>query len=220
MIDIRVPQDADRDTPLEVLSPVLFNTFKHHAGALRSRIAALAAAGPSALVEMGARLAVLGTRLMDLYTGSLSPRDVSRHVIEHLREAGRLDLPAFRDWLAGQDDYAVVTLAEDESPWVLRLGDQTQRYVHLHPGRWASATVRVRANVLKTAFLVLAHVRIHGGNPMDREVINEVRRDLLGLSPLGDDPDEGLGLGAIIELLRREPDEGRAGGCRLGRKTV
>ena len=62
--------------------------------------------------------------------------------------------------------------------------------------------MRVRANVLKTAFLVLAHARIHGVNPMDRGVINQVRRDLLGLSPVGEDPDEGLGLGALIELLR------------------
>jgi hypothetical protein len=38
---------------------------------------------------------------------------------------------------------------------------------------------------------------------MDRAVINEVRRDLLGLSPVGQDPDEQLGLGAIIDLLRQ-----------------
>jgi hypothetical protein len=37
---------------------------------------------------------------------------------------------------------------------------------------------------------------------MDRSVINQVRRDLLGLPPVGDEPDEGIGLGAIIELLR------------------
>jgi hypothetical protein len=202
MIDARALQDADRDTPLEVLPPVLFNTFKHHAGALRARIAALAAAGPDALAEMGARLAVLGTKLMDLYTGRLSPRDISTRIIEHLREAGRLELPAFRAWLAMHDDYAVVTFPHDESRWVLRLGDDSERYVHLHPGRWSPATVRVRANVLKTAFLVLTHARIHDVNPMDRSVINQVRLDLLGLPPVGDEPDEGLGLGAIIELLR------------------
>jgi hypothetical protein len=196
-------QDPDRDTPLEVLPPVLFNTFKHHAGALRFRIATLAAAGPTALVEMGTRLAVLGTRLMDLYTGPLTPRDISARIIAHLRQAGRLDLPEYRSWLAGQDEYAVVTFAEDESRWVLRLADESQRYVHLHPGRWSPATVRVRANVLKTAFLVLLHSRVHGSDPMDRAVINEVRRDLLGLSPVGQGPDEQLGLGAIIDLLRQ-----------------
>jgi hypothetical protein len=86
---------------------------------------------------------------------------------------------------------------------VLRLGDE-ERFVHLHPGRWSPATVRVRGNVLKTAFLVLVHVQVHGGDPMDRAVINAVRREHLGLSPLGEDPEGGLGLGSIIELLRRE----------------
>jgi hypothetical protein len=144
---------------------------------------------------------------MDLYTGPLTPRDISAGIIEQLREAGRLELPAFRAWLAAQEDYTVVTLPPDDSRWVLRLGDEAGRYIHLHPGRWSPARVRVRANVLKTAFLVLAHAGIHGSDPMDRAVINEVRRDLLGLSPLGEDVDEGLGLGAIIELLRHEPGD-------------
>ncbi len=205
MTDVRELQDADRGTPLEVLPPVLFNTFKHHAGALRGRIVALAEQGPAALAEMGSRLAVLGSKLMDLYTGSLMPRDISARIIGQLWEAGRLELPAFRAWLAGQGDYAVLSFAEDQSRWVLRLGDEAGRYVHVHPGRWSPATVRVRANVLKTAFLVLAHARIHGLDPMDRDVINEVRRDRLGLAPLAEGPDEGLGLGAVIALLRRGP---------------
>jgi hypothetical protein len=207
MSNAHVLPDAERGTPLEVLPPVLFNTFKHHAGALRARIAAVAAAGPDALAEMSTRLAVLGTRLMDLYTGPLTPHDISARIIEQLHEMGRLELPAFRAWLAGQDDYAVITFPEDQSRWVLRLGDDPQRYVHVHPGRWSPGTLRVRANVLRTAVLVLAHARIHGADPMDRGTINTVRRELLGLSPVGDDPDEGLGLGAIIELLRREPGE-------------
>ena len=47
-------------------------------GALRHHIDRIAAAGPGALVEMASRLAVMGTRLMDLYTGRLSPRALSR----------------------------------------------------------------------------------------------------------------------------------------------
>jgi hypothetical protein len=197
----RALQETDAGTSLEVLSPVLFNTFKHHAGALRSRIDAMAAAGPAALGEFAGRVAVLGTKLMDLYTGSLLPRELSARILGGLRGAGRLELPSFRTWLAGQEGYAVVVL-EDESRWVLRLGDETDRYVHLHPGRWSPGTVRVRANVLKTAFLVLVHARIFGGDPLDRGLINEVRQQHLGLSPLGQDPESELGLGMILEVLR------------------
>ena len=64
--------------------------------------------------------------------------------------------------------------------------------------------MRVRANVIKTALLVLAHVRLFGGDPMDRAVINEVRQEHLGLSPLGQDPEGDVGLGAVIEVLREQ----------------
>jgi hypothetical protein len=191
---------------LEVCHPVKLNTWKHHAGALRARIAAIAARGPAGLVEMGTRLAVLGARLMDLYTGALSPCDLSNWVVEELRRIDRLDLERYRAWLMEAEDYVVFTHPADGSRWVLRLGDERGRYVHLHPGRWSPHSARVRANVLKTAFLVQIHVRLFGGDPMDRAVINEVRREYLQLSPLGDDPEGGLGLGAILAILRGEPE--------------
>jgi hypothetical protein len=197
-------QEADRGTPLEVLPPVLFNTFKHHAGALRARIRDIADRGEGALHEAAARTAVLGTKLMDVYVGALSPRDISQRIAAQLQSENRLEREAYRAWLSGSDEYAVITFAEDDSRWVLRLGDDTERYIHLHPGRWSPGTVRARANVLKTAFLVLIHARIHGVDPMDRAVINLVRRSHLSMSPLGEAPDGDQGLGAMIELLRLE----------------
>jgi hypothetical protein len=202
MINARALQDADAGTPLEVHPPVLFNTFKHHAGALRARVTDIVTRGTPAFLEMSSYLAVLGTRLMDLYTGCLSPSELSAWTLDELRRIGRLDLETYREWLLQGEEYTMFTHPADASRWVLRMGDETGRYVHLHPGRWSPATVRVRANALKTAFLVLCKTGIDGGDPMDRAVINEVRRELLGLSPIGDDPEGELGLGSIIELLR------------------
>jgi hypothetical protein len=202
-MNARTLQEADLGTPLEVLPPVLFNTFKHHAGSLRARIAALVEQGPAGLCDAARWSAVLGTKLMDLYTGQLSPRALSEHIITHLGSEGRLEIDTYRTWLAGCEEYAVVVLPHDESRWVLRGGDDMERYVHLHPGRWSPGTVRVRANVLKTAFLVLIHAGIHGVDALDREVINEVRRVHLALSPLGEDAAGEQGLGAMIELLRQ-----------------
>jgi hypothetical protein len=199
-----------------VVPPVLFNTYKHHAGALRARIGAAVRGGPDALAEAARQTAVLGTKLMDLYTGQLWPREISRRVVDLLRAEGRLDLAGYRDWVQGRGGYAVVTFPEDGSRWVLRLGDERERYVHLHPGRWSPATVRVRANVVKTAFLVLAHAGIHGADPMDRAVIDAVRAGHLGLPPLGRDPEGEAGLGALIALLREEGGEPR--GARRARR--
>lgn len=194
-------QDDDAGTPLEVLPPVLFNTWKHHAGALRARIEQTAAGGPAALDAMGRRLAVLGTRLMDLYTGAEMPRDLSAWLIDELRRIDRLTPERFHAWVLEGDDYVLFTHPADGSRWVLRMGELADRHVHLHPGRRSPHTVRVRANVLKTAFLALVHVRIHGGDPLDRDLLNVVRRDRLGLSPLGSDPVEEAGLGAALALL-------------------
>jgi hypothetical protein len=200
----RALQARDRGSPLEVVPPVLFNTYKHHAGALRVRIGQVVRGGADALAEAARQTPVLGTKLMDLYTGQLSPHAISQKVVDLLRAEGRLEPCAYREWLRGQGGYAVVTFPEDGSRWVLRPGDNRERYVHLHPGRWSPATVRVRANVIKTAFLVLAHAGIHGADPMDRAVIDAVRAEHLGLPPLGRDPEGEAGLGALIGLLRGE----------------
>ena len=194
-------QEADAGTPLEVPPPILFNTFKHHAGALRARMEAAVAGGDEGLRQAAERLAVLGTNLMDLYVGPLSPRDVGERVVRRLEEEGKLNLASFQEWLLHSDEHAVIVLPEDGSRWVLRLGDTAERYVHLHPGRWSPATVRVRANVLKTAFAALAHARIHGEDPMARSVVNRVRKTYLGLPPVGGEPEGELGLGAVIRLL-------------------
>jgi hypothetical protein len=198
-------QKADLGTRLEVPAPVLFNTFKHHAGALRVRIRQAIARGEPALLDLVGETVVMGSKLMDLYTGVLWPGEIAERVLAHLATAGVLDQAAFRSWLAGQGEYAVVTLPDDQSNWVLRLGDETERYIHLHPGRWSPASVRVRANVIKTAFFVLIHAGIHGEDPMDRAVINLVRREYLNLSPVGRDPEGELGLGSVIEILRQGP---------------
>ena len=189
------------DSAFDVPSPVLFNPWKHHAGAIRRRVAEVARAGPAALAGLAPQLLVIGTELMDLYTGPLTPAEIGAKVIARLQAEGRLALPAYRDWVKGNGGYCLLTF-DDGTRWVLRLGDEGGRYVHVHPGRWAPQTCRVRANVLKTAVLVLAHAGIHGGDPLDRARVNAVRRDYLGLSPVGRDLSGDQGLGAVIDLLK------------------
>ncbi len=185
------------DTP----PPVLLNTWKHHAGALRLRIASCR--DDADLGSLAGQLVVIGTELMDLYTGQLTPGDIAAKVIATLQTEQRLELEAFRTWILAAGGYRVLTFA-DQTQWVLRLGPEADRFVHVHPGRWAPETRRVRANVLKTAVMVLAHVRVHGGDPEDVALVNQVRQKHLGLSPIralaGDQ-----GLSAVIDLLRTRP---------------
>ncbi len=185
----------------EVPPPVLFNTWKHHAGALRQRIEETASGGAAALSELAGRLVVLGTELMDLYTGTFAPAEIAVKVIAALQAEGRLDVEPYRAWLKANAGYTVIPFAEDGSRWVLRFGDEGGRYVHVHPARWAPATRRVRANVLKTAVMALAHAAVYGGDPLDVRLVNKVRTNHLGLSKvraLADDQ----GLSVVIDLLR------------------
>jgi len=187
---------------------VLFNTWKHHAAALRREIDKTVQAGSPVLDELASQLIVMGTELMDLYMGGLTPAEIGEKVLAALQLEGRLALPAYRTWLAGSGGYGVLTFAEDGSRWVLRMGDETDRYIHVHPARWAPQTCRVRANVLKTAVMVLAHAGIHGGDPMERSHINAVRSAYLGLAPIGRNISGGEGLGAVMNVLRSESTEG------------
>jgi hypothetical protein len=186
-------------SPWEAPPPVLLNVWKHHAGAIRRRVAAAAAAGPAALADLPGQLVVVGTELMDLYTGTFTPADIAAKVLAALRAEGRLEPEAYRAWVEEGGNYRVLTFPEDGSRWTLRRGDEA-RYVHVHPGRWSPATRRVRANVLKTAVMVLAYTAVHGGDPRDVVLVNAVRARYLGLSPMRELAGEG-GLGAVIDAL-------------------
>jgi hypothetical protein len=151
-------------------------------------------------------LIVIGAELMDLYIGRLSPAAIAGKVLATLQADNLLELHAYRTWLRASDGYRVLTFSEDESRWILRLGDEADRYVHVHPARWAPRTLRVRANVLKTAVMALAYVGVRGGKPLDLVLINDVRRQYLKLSPMGKMAAGDQGINAVIDVLRSSPE--------------
>jgi hypothetical protein len=138
---------------------------------------------------------------MDLYHGPFSPREIADKVVDELMAAKRETPSGFREWVTAAGGYQVIEFPEDTSRWVLRAGDD-DRFVHVHPARYSPFTVRVRAAVLTTAIMALAHTGISGGDPLSRSVVNAVRRDYLRLPPVGHDPSIAEGIGAVIELLR------------------
>ncbi len=186
---------------MEAPAPVLLNSWKHHAGTLRRRIRDAIDAGEPGLDLLARKMVVIGSDLMDLYTGSLSPSEIAREVLNQLQVAGRLEAMVYRAWLKTPPGYAMLPLS-DGSEWVLRDGDENGRCVHVHPGRRTPNTCRVRANVLKTAVMALAFTGIGGGDPLDLIIVNKVRRQYLQLPPLGRDLKGDQGIGAIIDLLQ------------------
>jgi hypothetical protein len=190
------------DSDFVVPSPILFNPYKHHAGALRRRIARAAAEGEAGLPALAAELVVIGSELMDLYTGSATPASIGATFLGQLETTGRLEPAEYRAWLAGKG-YDLLDLPEDGSRWVFRVADG-ERYVHLHPGRWVPQTMRVRANVLKSAVMVLACAAVRGGDPLAKRVVNTARVEFLGLSPVGGKLSTDQGLGEVLSALRAD----------------
>jgi hypothetical protein len=162
---------------IDIPAPILFNTWKHHAGFVRNQILQIIESGAVNLAALPARLQVIGTDLMDLYTGTLKPDEIAGGILAQLCEMERLAPEAYGQWLQEAGGFRLLTLP-DESRWVLRKGADAERYMHIHPGRWSPQTRRVRANVLKTAIMVLASAGTHGGDPLQTKLVNEVRARL------------------------------------------
>jgi hypothetical protein len=179
--------------------PVLLNTWKHHVGWIRSRIAEAVAAGQAGVDALPREMAIIGTRLMDLYTGSFTPAEIAANVLAQLRAAGRYEYEALAAWLTAQGGWGMVDLP-DTSRWAIRLGPADGRYIHLHPGRWVPHTMRVQANTLKSAVMAVAHAGLAGQTRPDLAIANEARRKYLELLPVRELSGDA-GLGAVIDVL-------------------
>ncbi len=184
----------------EIPEPVLFNTWKHHAGWIRERIQEYASNGEDGLKALATQTVVLGNALMDLYYGRLTPLEVARDVLAVLHAQDLLDPSKYQAWVEEEGGYRVVGAPTDGSLWVLRMGAAENRYVHIHPGRYAPNTLRVRTNVIKTAILVNGYVLTFGGDPLDIGLVNTVRQTYLELSPMAK-LSTSEGLQPLIELL-------------------
>jgi hypothetical protein len=185
---------------LEVPAPILLNTWKHHAGAIRKHVVTTISGGAAALDRLPAQLRVIGADLMDIYVGALPAGGIAEDLIRQVQAHTPLERAGYRRWLEESGGFRLLTIGEDQSHWVLRFGEDEERFVHIHPGRGSPQTRRVRANVLKTAILVLAHAGMYGGDPLDLKLIDSVR-PRLELPPVGKLAAD-RGLVEVIQLLR------------------
>lgn len=178
--------------------PALLNCWKHHAGWVRARVERAAEAGEPAVAELPREMLVIGTRLMDFYTGALAPSEIAADVFDLLDARGARAFAALSEWLAASDGYVVLEV-RDGSRWAVRLGPEAGRYVHLHPARRSAHTMRVHANALRTAAVALAHAT-RLGTAVSLELANEARERYLALEPMRELCATG-GVGAILAAL-------------------
>ncbi len=181
--------------------PINLNCWKHHAGFIREQIESVRE--NKDLDQLKVYLLKIGESQMDLYFGSHSPVNISEQTLDYLHQNKILSFNRYQNWLSKDGkDYRLVEL-KDKSVWTLRLGDDVKRYVHIHPGRYSSNTVRVKATTLKTAVFLLCFERLGEIKSFETETVNHIRKMYLNEPPLKSIL-KASGLRRVLDLLSND----------------
>jgi hypothetical protein len=184
----------------DVEAPVLFNCWKHHKEFIQVQINKTIKGGDKTLQKLPVQLLRIGDSLLDLYTGILNPRNISKLIQNELKERNVFNRQSYEEWIANSGNNYQILYLTDSSFWTLRLGKEIGKYIHIHPGRYSPHTIRIRALTLKTAIVVSAWAKIYKVSPFDISTINHVRTKLLNASPLKSISTKD-GLGKVILIL-------------------
>ncbi len=185
---------------LRIPEPLQFNPLKHHLAFIRDFVSLrLNDEGRIEIPGLVREISRIGSSVMDVYTGTLSVRDVCNEIINYLKINGYDTVQGFSRW-AGKtfSDFRTITLT-DTSRWMLKYNNDEKRFVHLFPSRLSPHSFRVKANTLKSA--VIYYILI-GKDFITREDLNKARK-LLGLSPVKTTADAEA-ITEMIEMLRSE----------------
>ncbi len=77
------------------LIPVALNCWKHHKNFISYQIKKYAAAGLSSNEELKSKLLLIGDSQTDLYTGELTPEEISDFIISKLKKHKTFDPEAY-----------------------------------------------------------------------------------------------------------------------------
>ena len=155
--------------------PVRFNPFKHHRNFILSILEEVT---PEMLTGL---LDPVCNNYIDIYTGEMTTEAIGNSVIAFLKSNQVYQVDAFTRWLGSSTGYRQIKL-EDHSEWIVRKSNESERYIHLHPARSGSLTIRFKGSTLKTVYLLRAGVAKHGEIP-SLEDVNRIRM-VIALSPV------------------------------------
>lgn len=133
--------------------------------------------------EVQEEMLQIGNNLIDFYTGTPTVEQICNEVLEFFNRKNILSRDAFLKWL---EDYEWKKIRlSDGSDWLIKKGNDPERYIHIHPAKYSDHSIRIRATTLKTV-LALQVQGIHPQNQLrtDLEAVNMVRKNLLNLSPI------------------------------------
>jgi hypothetical protein len=182
----------------EIPLPILLNCWKHHLEFLRRKIELC-----SNLQEIAENIKSLGENSIDLYIGHLTPKEISDEVIVLLLNNKILAEEQFRVWISESPKRFRELDLSDGSQWTILPGTKPNRYVHIHPSRYSSKTIRIKAQSIKTALGLVIMQSKKSFNQIPLKSINEIRQNMLGLSPTKN-AKTSVGIKRVYQLLTSE----------------
>jgi hypothetical protein len=182
---------------------IVFNPLKHYLPYIRSFVkTSIENFDPSAVCN---QLKLIGESQMDLYTGTLEVKNIFFQTIAFLHVAKVNDYQGFLDWIKNQDEFASYKLS-DHSLWILRRGIDEKKFIHIHPGRHSTNTIRIKSGVLKSAIASIIWSTYYN-KKLSLSVVNEARIKLCYLPPIKALKQEE-GILKIIDLINSFPSHG------------
>lgn len=160
---------------------IKFNALKHHASFLLNTILEWKKQNPETIIP---ELNELGANQFDVYTGHLSVDQITEQVCDYMTNLKITELHSFQKWM-GKNHYREIELS-DGSKWIIRAGEDSEKFIHIHPGRNQELAHRIKANHLKTAIIIFLENQPDRVNDIQLSTayINKIRAEILGLSPV------------------------------------
>ena len=165
----------------ELPKPIALNCWKHHLGFVKHLINhQIKSSGNEELLRE--IIQFIGESQFDFYTGTLDVNSISNEVISQVKLLNALTLSDYQAWICSEGkDYKCISLS-DGSNWTLRLGQNDDRYIHLHPARHSKKTIRVKNSTLKTVYAFMFFYGLTNAE-ISVQKVNFVRNKFVKLPP-------------------------------------
>jgi len=166
----------------EVPEPIKLNCWKHHCRFIREQLSGRSERFSKD--ELKKILLLIGESQMDLYLGKFSPKQISSYIIKELKKMNVFQNKDYKKWLSEKEKHFGTVTLPDKSVWILRDGNEKERYIHIHPGRYSPSSIRVKALTLKSAIAVVNKFGVGLSKELFLSDVNTIRKGILNQPPL------------------------------------
>jgi hypothetical protein len=160
---------------IQIPIPVNFNPYKHHRNFILKFLEKASFSDLKNLTDS------VCDNYIDIYTGNLAPKVICIKVADYLKSKQLYNEVDFKIWISFANEYRQIKL-EDQSKWIIRKGNETERYIHIHPAKTGPFSFRFKGSTLKTIYRLKLEFANEQHN-LSLEEVNRARTDI-GLSPI------------------------------------